>query len=164
MRRVTILLAFCLCVVSVGTAQQVGSNPNVYDDFSGKWLDAAKWQPTNALCWGNVLECVREIRSGKLHLIVRSFGNFDSDSGGNWSENALPFANPSAVTSITANVTVRDYSGIGCSTNSTDFSGTQVRIGGNFFNTGSGLWYDDVQAWVIVGVDAGSSSMFVGAW
>jgi hypothetical protein len=72
-------------------------NGNLYDDFDGKWLDPAKWIPTNPQCDGNVLECVREIRNNKLRLVARNFGARTSDSGIQWSESEVYFTKPNQV-------------------------------------------------------------------
>jgi hypothetical protein len=134
-------------------AQQDSGLVPVYDDFNSKWLDPNKWQPINPSCWGNVLECVREVRNGKLRLAARNFGATDSDSGIQWSETEVNFINPNAVTSVTADVNVRSFSGIGCLTNSTDWTHTQVQIDGNFFNAGAGDPSDDISALLIFWVD-----------
>ena len=166
MKRIGIsILILLVSFVSFGLAQQVGNKSNVYDNFGGNWLDPEKWVPTNPQCWGNVLECVREIRNGKLYLAVRNFGNTDSDTGINWSESEVYFPNPNSVSSISADITVRSFSGVGCSTNSTDRTHTQVMMGGNFFNTGTNDAADDVTSWLIVWVDTENPQMMnVGGW
>ena len=64
------------------TAQiSVDSDLRLYDDFNERWLSRAKWEPVLPNCWGNVLECVRQIRDGKLYLSVRNFGYSNSDTG-----------------------------------------------------------------------------------
>jgi hypothetical protein len=172
MRRVRILtFVVIMLVFAVGQAQVTGGHKNsppnnqkVYDRFDGKWLDAEKWQSTNPQCWG-VLECVREIQNGKLRLAVRNTGRTDTDSGVQWSESEVYFIDPNAVTSIQADVTLRSFSGIGCATNNTDLTHTQVMIGGNFFNSGSGNPNDDVTAWLITWVDISNPQiMLLSVW
>jgi hypothetical protein len=161
MKRISTSVLFLLVsLVSLGWTQQIPKQKTLYDDFSGRWLDPGKWQTSNAANGGwwnpqclNALECVREIQGGKLFLMVKNFGNADSDSGVQWSESGVYFPNPNAVTSITANVTVRSFSGIGCMTNSTDRTHTQVMMGGTFFNTGTGAPFDDVTGLLIIWVD-----------
>jgi hypothetical protein len=167
MKRMVFLVCILLTFLAVAQAQK----PVYYDTFAGKYLNPAKWQTSNAAnqgwnpqCW-NAFDCVREIQAGKLHLFVRNFGNTDSDSDIQWSESAVFFATPNAVTSITADVTVRSYSGIGCSTNDTDRTHTQVDMGGTFFNTGTGDPFDDVTGLLIIWVDTFDPSMMsVGGW
>jgi hypothetical protein len=163
-KRITIavLISF-LFLVSVGQAQR-GGKTQVYDNFSSHWLDPVKWQAITPQC-GNSLECVREIRSGKLRLAVRNFGNTDSDDSTQWGESEVYFPDPNAVLSITAEMTVRSFSGVGCSTNATDRTHTEVKMGGNFFNTGSGDVADDVTSLLIAWVDTlNPQVMNVGGW
>jgi hypothetical protein len=131
---------------------QVYGGGILYDDFHERWLDPAKWQPMYPNCWGNVLECVREIRNGKLRLAVRNIGDTESDLGIQFSESEVYFVHPNAITSITADMNVR-FSGIGCVTNDTDRTHTQVQLGGGFFNAGTGNPDDDMVVWLIVWVD-----------
>jgi hypothetical protein len=132
---------------------QLPGGGTLYDDFNGKWLDPAKWLPATPQCWGNVLECVREIRNNKLRLEARNFGARDSDSGIQWNESEVYFTTPTLVRSITADVTA-SFSGTGCSTNSTDYTHAQVQIYGTFFNTGSGNPSDDISASLIIWIDS----------
>jgi hypothetical protein len=125
----------------------------LYDDFHEKWLDPTKWLPQNPQCWGNVLECVREIRNNKLHLVARNFGARDSDSGIQYSESEVYFVKPNLINSIRADVTA-SFSGTACPTNSTDYTHTQVQIGGSFFNTGSGNASDDIAVGLIDWIDS----------
>lgn len=146
---------------TTGGLAQTSAPSGLYDNFNGKWLDPAKWLPTNPQCWGNVLECVRDIQNGKLYLAARNFGDTNSDNGINWSETEVYFPNPNTVASITAEVTLRSYSGIGCATNTSDLTHTQVMMGGNFFNTGT----YDVSGWLILWVDTTApQTINVGGW
>jgi hypothetical protein len=132
---------------------EVTGNGGLYDDFNAKWLDPAKWIPTNPQCDGNVLECVREIRDSKLRLVARNFGARTSDSGIQWSESEVYFIKPNQVSSITADFTA-SFSGTACPTNNTDYTHTQVQLGGAFFNSGSGNPSDDVSVWLIDWIDS----------
>lgn len=130
-----------------GRRQQRAAFANYYDTFNQKWLDPAKWLATGPFCWGG-LECVREIQNGQLRLAVRNFGATDSDSGLPVSESEVDFVNPNAINSITADVALSSFSGVGCSTNNNDKDWThmELAIGGYFFNTGTGDPADDVLA------------------
>lgn len=173
MRRIcTLTFVLIMLVVTVGQAQVTSGQEScpttscqrVYDRFDGKWLDAGKWQAIKPQC-GGTLECVREIQNGQLRLAVRNFGRTDSDSGVQWSESEVNFLDPNAVTSIQADITLRSFSGIGCLTNATDSTHTQVMIGGNFFNLGSGDPSDDVTAWFIIWVDTfNPQTMLASLW
>ena len=131
---------------------QLSWSEKLYDNFNGKWLDPTKWQAANPSCWGNILECVREIQDGKLRLALRSFGASNSDSGVQWSESEVYFVNPNALTSITADVNVR-FRGTACPTNDTGpRTHTQNQISGNFFNTGTGDSTDDMSVILMIWV------------
>jgi len=168
----TLTFLLILLIAAAGQAQVTGAQKNsspptnqkMYDRFDGKWLDPEKWQATKPQC-GGTLECVREIQNGKLRLAVRNFGRTDSDSGVQWSESEVYFIDPNAVTSIQADITLRSFSGIGCATNNTDLTHTQVMIGGNFFNGGTGDPGDDVTAWLIIWVDISNpQTMLASLW
>ena len=160
MKRMTMLLLFAMFLCSLGIAQ-TSTSSLPYDNFNSNLLDPTKWQPKNPQCWGNVLECVRMIQNGKLYLFVRNFGDTNSDNGINWSESEVYFPSPNAVNSITADVTLRSYKGVGCATNNTDQTHTQVMMGGTFFNTGT----DDVTGLLIIYADTINPQMMnVGGW
>ena len=123
----------------------------LYDDFNSPWLDPAKWQIGTPQCWVT-LECIREIQNGQLRLAVRVFGATNSDSGIGWSAPEVRFINPN-VKSIKADVTAHSFSGIGCATNNTDYTHTEIRLWGTFFNIGTGNAADDVTAFLLIWVD-----------
>jgi hypothetical protein len=141
--------------VAQSTINQPGKSGSgtLYDNFNEKWLDPAKSLATNPQCFGNVLECVREISNNKLRLVARKFGTRDSDSGIHWSESEVYFVNPNVINSITAHVTA-SFSGTACPTNNTDYTHTQVSVGGTFFNTGSGNPGDDIGVSLINWIDS----------
>jgi hypothetical protein len=125
-----------------------------YDTFNQRWLDPEKWSAWGPYCsnWGT-LECVREIQNGRLRLAVRNIGATDSDSGFQFGQSDLQFANPLEIKSITADVTLSRFSGISCSTNSDQPSMTIVKVAGNFFNAGTSFdpaedVTDDLYLWV----------------
>ena len=162
MKRISIL-ALMLFVISglPARAQQTkdkeaarGRKSVYYDTFNQKWLDPAKWLANDPQCWGT-LECVREIQDGHLRLALRAFGAADSDAGDQWAESGLYFVDPNNVATITADVTVRHFDGFGCPTNLDTpwIPDTQVRMGGNFFNTGTSDPADDVLAVLILRTD-----------
>jgi len=171
MKRITILglVLFTSLVPAAWAQQATPKQPSLpgtiyYDTFNEKWLDPAKWLATGPWCWG-ALECVREIQNGQLRLAARNFGATDSDSGAQYSDSEVDFVNPNAINSITADVTVRSFSGTGCSANNTDMTHTGVLIGGYFFNTGSGDPTDDFRAFLILWVDTTDpKTMNVGNW
>ncbi len=139
----------------------------LYDDFSGGWLDSKRWAPVNDHCWNSCLESVREVTGGQLRLVSRSIGQTTSDTGAAYSEAFAELAAPvaQAVTTLQADVLVRGFGGVDCPANTSDFTHTQVMVGGRYFNSGAGDWMDDVMAWLILWVDTRRpSTMDVGLW
>lgn len=119
----------------------------VYDNFNAKWIDPARWM-NGFPCGGLSLECVREIEDGQLRLLARNIGWNGSNSGTQWTQSDLFFVNPNSITRITADVTVRQARGTDCPLNPAK-NGAQVKVGGMFFNSGSGDPNDDLEADVI---------------
>jgi hypothetical protein len=98
----------------------------IYDRFSDKPIDPARWQDT---------ERIRVIKGGGLQLMQRTWGTADSDAGitaMNWSSN---FANPQTITSIKARVTVNALEANACPSNPTA-ADSRARVIGGFFNVG----------------------------
>jgi hypothetical protein len=145
-----ITLSVSLTVARGVAAQTGGSNQTagIYDNFNGQWIDPSRWLTGAPSCWGLSLECVREIQDGQLRLLVRNLGWNGGNSGTQWSQSDLYFPAANNITSITADVTVRQAKGTDCVLNP-EKNGAQVRIGGTFFNSGSGDPGDDLQAYVI---------------
>src|SRR5258708_39796937 len=95
------------------------------------------------------MECVREIQDGQLHLAHRGFGNRDSDVGFQFGSASLYFIDPSSITSITTDLTVRSIQEVACAANP-EF-GSSAHIDAIFFNTGTGNANDDVGGHVAMG-------------
>lgn len=160
MKRLVILVSVLLTsLVSAAWVQQPASRetgqnnrPVYYDTFNEKWLNPTKWLPDGGCGgWSYMgLDCAREIQDGHLRLAVRNFGAPDSDYSDQYFTSELNFVNPNAINSISGEVTLRSFSGVGCSTNNTDSTHGDVQIGGNFFNPGTG---DDVYAVLYLWVD-----------
>ena len=132
----------------------------IYDQFKGQFLNSSKWLtlPTcsatpfvDTTASINLLDCVREIQSNKLRLMVKAYGNALSDSGRQFGPSELFFVNPNAINSITTTLRVKRANAVACPANATPFSSiAQTIVGGNYFNPGSGNSSDDVAAIVIV--------------
>jgi len=118
----------------------------LYDDFNRVLIDPQKWVPGSACFTGNSqeMECVRMIQAGQLLLAHRNFGQRDSDAGSQFGGAFINFVNPGAITSITADIVVKDIEELPCAANPQ--SGGAVHIDATFFNAGSGNASDDVGA------------------
>ena len=122
MQRIWVLLVVvCALSGSHAWAQQQGNQDQnsqgskvvYYDRFDARWLDPAKWLADFPWCVGT-LECVREIQDGRLRLEARNYGAQNSDADGTWSASQLDFVNPNVINSITADIFLRSFPGVGC--------------------------------------------------
>ena len=171
MKRVGVFVIVIGCLVPAAWAQQTRGKDNAnhgkpvyYDTFKEKWLDPTKWLATGPYC-SRTLECVREIQNHHLRLAVRNLGAIDSDSGAQYDQSGLYFVDPNTVKNISADVVIRSFTGVGCSTNSTDVTHTEVRIGGTYFNTGTGDPAGDTWAYLILWVGTSNTQTInVGNW
>ena len=148
---VSAITLLTLLTISGGVAAQTGGpnqTPGIYDNFNGQWIDPSRWLTGAPGCWGLSLECTREIQNGQLRLLARNIGWNGGNSNIQWSQSDLFFPAANNITSITSDVTVRQAKGTDCALNPEE-SGAQVRIGGMFFNSGSGNPGDDLTAYVI---------------
>jgi len=134
-------------------AQQPSSNLVLYDNFDERFLDPAKWSPYGACNW-SVLECVREIQEDRLRLAVRNYGATTLNEGIQYGPSELHFTNPAPIKTIAAQLVVRRSTAVGCAANTGEGSHAHALLSGNFFNSGSGIADDDVQAFLIFDHDS----------
>jgi hypothetical protein len=113
----------------------------LYDDFSRRLLDPARWLSASA-CGSASLECVREVREGALALRVRGYGESSPDPSSQFASSALALAKDPSATAIAARLQVRGTSAAGCPTNPEGAHG-QALLAGAFFNGGDGTNPDD---------------------
>ena len=109
----------------------------LYDDFGSKIIDETRWYGEYGIATGvSILEDIREIKSGRLHVLSRYYGNMGSDSGTSRGFSRLGFANPNTITAMKATVQVMSEEADGCPNNS--FATTvRAALQGTFFNTGT---------------------------
>jgi len=135
-------LAVALALVAVGgvstRAQEapVHSGLKAYDTFRGALLDPTRWM-AQWQCGNTVLECVREVQAGKLHLRTNGYGDETVDGGSQFGTSEVYLKKPS-VTSFGAWVTVRSASAVGCPTGAGGDSLAQAALWASFFNDGGG--------------------------
>ena len=110
----------------------------LYDDFNGKPIDPAKWfgSERSAGAPAPNTEAARKIAGNKLSLSATTWGRTDSNSGNAGNEfNALLVTNPAPITTIQADVTVKEVEVIGCAVNPTS-TRARAQIAAAFFNDG----------------------------
>jgi len=132
------LAAYCFALSAFAfvSLRANGQVLGLYDDFSGKFIDPDKWfvgQDCGDVDRG-YRECVLEIKGGQLRQKSRSYGYTNSDSGFSFSGVFLEIPNPSGITSLKADVVVKDVEVTGCPDNVSVEGQTRARLGGLFFN------------------------------
>jgi hypothetical protein len=147
MKRHSLLgVLFFLCLSFTGQAQQ--TSDLVYDSFNQMFLNPNKWATSSPCFTQSVLECVREIRNGELRLAVRGYGAKDSNVGSQYGESELHFIKPASVRSIASQLVVQRTNALSCATN-LDSAHAHALIAGRFFNSGSAVADDDMEAFLI---------------
>jgi hypothetical protein len=126
MRSFIILLALAAQAL-LAPSVQAADPLKLYDRFSDKPLDPARWQEA---------ERARFIKGGGLHLMQRTWGSDTSDfnlTAFNWSE---PFTNPAAITTMRARVNVQALETSACPANGI-VADARARLIGGYFNLGT---------------------------
>ena len=123
-----------LFIFTVGTNSVTAKT--LYDDFSGDYLDSAKWEEQ---------DFVREVKQGELLLKV---GNSATELS---ARNTSPFIDPSSINIIECDISV-----VIANLDSGDESESSARVTGRFYNTqNSGTERGDI--WVALKIgDRGS--------
>lgn len=134
-----------LGVLLSATLYCTAQTTTLYDNFDHKLLNPSRW--AYAFCFsgsGLELECVREIRDEQLHLVHRSFGLTNSDSGAQNGGAGVGFANSATIKTVKTDLVVRHLEESPCAANPSFGGG--ANIWGTFFNDGSGDPNNDVGA------------------
>jgi len=135
----------------------------LYDDFSSKTkiIDEARWYGQESIVTGaNIVEDVRQISSGKLHMLSRAYGNVSSDAGITSARTRLLFSNPGPITAMKATVQVKGIEADGCANNA-EPTVTRVGLFGSFFNPGqppAGSLLNDVQVYIAIELASDSTN------
>ena len=144
---VLLLASSCLLPTVIATGQN-RQNQAVYDDFKLGYIDPSKWS-VGGMCSNGAYDCAREVSKRQLRLAIRSYGAAHSNSGLLANSTSVGFANPAAVEAVTVDFTVKTFSSAGCPANP-QAAHPQLGVVGTFFNTGSGSWWDDTSAFLII--------------
>jgi hypothetical protein len=156
-----VMLILCAVVPGRASAQQLV----LYDNFEAAVLNPAGWIGAESSGTGvNILEARRQIKNEPifdpnkgpnkaLNIFLRSYAATGSDNGRLSSSDRLIFSDGRLKT-IRARVLVKRVEGAPCATNTKSVTEPRVRIGGQYFNTGTPVPGDatnDIQAFIIVG-------------
>ena len=129
-------LCIALFLALMATSVQAQSTYSLYDDFALKTIDPDKWigGEYRGGTGSKILELVREIKSGTMHMGNYFYGDTLSNEGSSYGANRLIFPDASGMTGIIGTIQVKAYALNDCSNYS---SQTQVRarIGGGIQNS-----------------------------
>ncbi len=154
MNRQSALLLFSM--IGIVPSLAFSQRATIYDNFSSGYLDPTKWVGAPICTLPSTFDCARTIRGGQLILQAVTYGLASSDTGSLYDTSYINIANPTSVKSVDVRVVVPSTRTAGCSSNVSP-SHSAFTVTGSFFNTGSGNWTDDVQAYVIIDRTASSS-------
>ena len=143
-------------LIGIVTLPAFGQRASLYDNFSSGYLDPSKWVGTSICSLPSTFECARTVRGDRLILQAVSYGITTSDSGSLYDTSYLNFANPTTINSVDVRVTVPKTVSVACVNNAIP-AHSAFTLTGSFFNTGTGNWTEDVQAYVIIDRTASSS-------
>jgi hypothetical protein len=128
-----IFLSVCL----VGISAQAHDSWVLYDNFNSEFMDIGKWGASQRIDTGVViLEYVRELHGGRLHMMGRAFGRVVGtpalgNAAGDINAN---FSMGNSFTSLKLSVKVNDVEVTGCPDVNTTPSSSRARLVGFFFN------------------------------
>ena len=125
----------------------------LYDDFHSTFIDETKWSGGGSQSAGvDVLEFVRQIQKGTLHMVNRTYGDTSSNSGSSAAYTRLDFADGEKVTAIKATIQVNSVE-VGVCTSNPNATYARARLGGSFFNISAptaGSYSNDVFAAIYI--------------
>lgn len=126
----------------------------LYDDFHSTFIDETKWSGGGSQSAGvDVLEFVRQIQKGTLHIVNRTYGDTSSNSGSSVAYTRLDFADGEKVTAIKATIQVNSAVVTDCRPGNPNATYARARLGGSFFNTSvptAGSYLNDVFAAIYI--------------
>jgi len=128
------IIFLLVCLVGISAQAQ---NPWVlYDDFNSEFMDIEKWTTSERRDGGvMILESVRELHGGRLHMMGRAFGNTSIPYS--WTRAGdvnSSFGMGKVFQSLKVSVKVNDVEVTGCPSSNTSFSSSRARLATFFFN------------------------------
>ena len=112
-----VVIAAVLTLVAASSAQNPPAAATLYDNFNGPAINDAKWNTACQAPSVRSAECVISIQTGKLHQARRVPALRTSNTGYQWGDATTNFANPPAIKSLTADVTVNKIMEQACAAN-----------------------------------------------
>jgi hypothetical protein len=134
-----IFLLLCL----VGISAQAQNTWVLYDDFNSEFLDIGKWTTSERRDGGvMILESLRELHGGRLHMLGRTFGNTTPNPnppyyfGTRAGDVNSSFGMGKVFQSVSVSVKVNDVEVTGCPDLNNFPSSSRARLVSFFFNAG----------------------------
>jgi len=129
-----IFLSVCL----VGISAQAHDPWVLYDNFNSEFMDIENWTTNQRIDAGvMILEYVRELHGGRLHMMGRAFGNTGAPySGVRAGDINASFSTGNVLRSLKVFVKVKDVEVTGCPDLNTSPTSSRARLVGFFFNAG----------------------------
>jgi hypothetical protein len=129
-----------ILVVMIGalftTTIEIASAQNtLYDDFSGKELNAGQWISQQSGSGG--LDLIRQPLFGKLVMSHRVTGDTTTSIGQRASRNELRFRNGSGINTVKFEIKVKDFAILGCEVPGSRISRSLAGFFSALFNDGS---------------------------
>jgi hypothetical protein len=129
-----------MLVVSIGvlfatTIEISSAQGTLYDDFSGKELNADQWISQQSGSGG--LELIRQPLLGKLVMSHRVTGDTSTSIGQRESRNELKFRNGSGINTVKFEIKVKDFAVLGCEAPGSGISRSLAGFFSALFNDGS---------------------------
>jgi hypothetical protein len=133
------IIFLLVCLVCISAQAQ---NPLVlYDDFNSEFMDIEKWTTSERRDGGvMILESVRELHGGRLHMMGRAFGNtipippVPTPLGTRAGDVNSSFGMGKVFQSLKVSVKVNDVEVTGCPSSNTSPSSSRARLVTFFFN------------------------------
>ncbi|MGH8066077.1 MAG: hypothetical protein ACRERE_12775 [Candidatus Entotheonellia bacterium] len=106
------MLVVIIGVLFATTIEIASAQGTLYDDFSGKELNADQWISQQSGSGG--LELIRQPLPGKLVMSHRVTGDTSTSIGQRESRNELKFRNGSGINTVKFEIKVKDFAVLGC--------------------------------------------------
>lgn len=126
----------------------------LYDKFSGTLIDHEKWFGNEATGGPQnpTTEIAREIRAGRLRMLLNQHGNDGSDSGTSGGQVRLQMTTPGGVIGMKAKVIVNQANSDECPANVSALVRGRAQVSGAIFNDGTSTGSGDRTGDIVAGV------------
>jgi len=159
---ITVALLVILPLLLLGLAGVSQAQLVLYDDFSVKPINPAKWFGSERQFGPGApdTETTRKIANGQIEIDLTTYGRADSDTGfAGFSDSSLQVTNPAPIRTLQVDVTIKNVKVVGCAANPTPTRSRALVVGG-FFNDGTSPAPGDRTGDIVAGMDSRRDSIF----